>query len=73
MSFKNNFHLREDGVYILRGRFRDKELWEPCFPTSDPVVANLVYNLLETVYNLGEHDGRVHVRNSIKEALDIGL
>lgn len=72
MAFRDNYDLREDGIYVLRGRFRETDWWEPCFQ-ANPTTANVVYKLMEVVYNEGEHDGRKFVRRAVKEALDIEL
>lgn len=70
MAFSDIYQLRRDqgGIYVFRGRFRDKDWWEPVFVGSD-IEIQMVYKLLEAVYNTGEHDGRKFVRDNIKSAL----
>lgn len=72
MGFRQTYELREDGIYMHRGRFRDKEFWDPIFQGA-PVIAKNVYTIMEMVYNEGEHEGRKAVRNAIKTALNIDL
>ena len=70
MAFKDEYKLRETGVYVRRGRFREEDWWEPCFEGA-PDMCKRVYTLMESVYNMGEHDGRKYVRSAVKSALDI--
>lgn len=70
--FNYYFQLREDGIYMNRGRFRDKEFWDPIFQGA-PIITKNVYTIMEMVYNQGESDGRKTIRNAIKTALDIDL
>ena len=70
MSFSDNFEIRDTGIFVKRGRFREQDWWEPCFEGA-PVMISQVYRLMESVYNMGEHDGRNFVRREVKKALDI--
>lgn len=70
MTFDSEYELRDNGIYVRRGRFREQDWWEPCFEGA-PDMCKKVYNLMEVVYNKGEHDGRKFVRDAIKDALNI--
>ena len=72
MAFKDVYQLKDDGIYVFKGKFRDGEWWDRFF-SSTPDMTKIVYDLMETVYNNGEHDGRKSIRNAVKEALDIEL
>ena len=70
MAFKDVYQLKDDGIYVFKGKFRDGEWWDHFF-SSTPDMTKIVYDLMETVYNRGEHDGRKAIRNAVKEVLDI--
>jgi hypothetical protein len=72
MGFRDTYQLREDGIYVLRGKFREKDWYEMCY-AGTLQECKIVYILLETVYNHGEHDGRTHVRRGVIEALGLDL
>jgi hypothetical protein len=73
MSFRNLYSIDGNSIVEHRGNYRDKPFTIVIYATNKPVDINVVYNLMETVYIRGEHDGRTHVRRAVKEALDIEL
>jgi len=72
MLFDERFRISDDKIEMFRGTFRGVGYYEPCFENTPEVVKN-VYVLMQTVYNIGEHDGRDYVRRKVKKALNIEL
>jgi len=72
MAFRDLYTIDGDTIVERRGTYRDKPFTIIVY-TGKSVGVQDIYKLMETVYNSGEHDGRKHVRNAVKEAIDIEL
>ena len=73
MAFRDLYTIDGDTIVERRGIYRDKPFTVIKYFSDNSDQIQSVYSLMETVYNTGEHDGRKHVRNAVKEALDIEL
>jgi hypothetical protein len=72
MKFKDRFIIEDNSIKMFRGYYRDKPCFETCIEGNEELIKK-IYSLLEMVYNSGEHQGRLFVRNNIKTALGIDL
>lgn len=70
MKFHDRFVIENNSIKAFRGYYRDNMWFETCFEGDNEMIKK-VYSLLEMVYSVGEHDGRLFVRENIKSALGI--
>jgi len=72
-QFQDRFSIENNTIQVFKGYFRGKPFFETCFECDDADIIEKVYSLLQMVYNMGEHEGRLTVRNNVKTALGLDL